>query len=276
MGFSEELRIKFKQIVNQRCGLYFKDYDFKDLEKAIRQRMSQLKIESALVYYNALLFSETKEDEFRELLNLLTVNHTYFFRNEPQFKALKEKILPEIITAKLNQKSSKPSLRIWSAGCSTGEEPYTIAMIVKELIPDLENWDVHILATDASMRALDEASKGVYGAMAMRLTPQDYTDKYFDLLAKDKYKIHDQVKQLVKFGFLNLMDEFYPQGYNVIFCRNVVIYFTEEAKDKLYRRFLEALRPGGVLFVGGTEAILNFRDIGFQHYLPFFYQKPFK
>jgi len=258
MPFSEDLRIKFKNIVNQRCGLYFRDYDFKDLEKAINLRMEILTIESALVYYNLLLFSDKKEDEFRELLNLLTVNHTYFFRNEPQFKALKEKILPEIIESKLNQKSERPSLRIWSAGCSTGEEPYTIAMIIDELIPDRQNWDIQILATDASVRVLDEAAQGVYGTAAMRLTPREYRDKYFDVLQiekLEKYKIHDGIKQLVKFGFFNLMDTSYPQGYDVIFCRNVVIYFDTQTVVNVMHKIYESLNPQGYLLIGYSESL---------------------
>ncbi len=169
-----------------RSGLYFKDYDLRDLEKGLMCRMCERKIDSPLTYYHLLTVSEGKEEEFRELLNHLTVNHTYFFRNEPQFKTLKEKILPEVIARKRNrmignhrEADGKPSLRIWSVGCSTGEEPYSIAIVVKEAIPDSKNWDIQILATDASTSALEAARKGTYGLNAMRLVSKEQKDLYF-------------------------------------------------------------------------------------------------
>ena len=197
LGLADDLKVRFKNIVNERTGLYFKDYALRDLEGAVSQRMKSLRLDSPLSYYNVLVMSAEKEDEFRELLNILTVNHTYFFRNEPQFKVLKDKILPEIIARKPRSRESgivnrgsihdplstihetRPSLRIWSAGCSTGEEPYTIAIIISETIPDPENWDIKILATDASESALKKARKGEYPESAMKHIPPDYLDKYF-------------------------------------------------------------------------------------------------
>jgi len=263
MEFSEELKIKLKNIVNQRCGLYFRDYDLKDLEKAVSLRMPIAKTDSAISYYNLLLFSDRKEDEIRELLNLLTVNHTYFFRNEPQFNALKEHILPEIINRKLGQGLGKPVLRIWSAGCSTGEEPYTIAMIVAETIPDFKEWDIQILATDASTKALDEAVKGIYGLNSMRLTPEVYRDKYFKVTKinnTEKFKIDDGIRQMVKFGYFNLMDQEYPRDYDVIFCRNVVIYFETETTIKVMQKIYESLNDQGYLLIGYSESLQFIAD----------------
>ena len=263
MYFDEEIKLKFKNIVNQRCGLYFRDYDLKDLEKAISARMAIGQIDSSLSYYNLLLFSDKKEDELRELLNLLTVNHTYFFRNEPQFKALKEKILPEIVSRKLNVPQVKPSLRIWSAGCSTGEEPYTIAMIVAEVIPDFKNWDIQILATDASTKALDEAVKGIYGSNSMRLTSEAYRDKYFKIISTkvaEKFRIDDDIRGMVKFGYFNLMDEVYPQNYDLIFCRNVVIYFETETTIKVMQKIYESLNDQGYLLIGYSESLQFIAD----------------
>ncbi len=158
----DDLKIKFRHLVTARSGLYFKDCDLKDLEKAILDRISERKIDSPLTYYYFLTGAEAKEDEFRELLNRLMVNHTYFFRNQPQFKLLKEKILPEVIARKKEEMiknhgkiEGKPSLRIWSAGCSTGEEPYSIAIVVKEAIPDLENWDIYATTLDVLLENID-------------------------------------------------------------------------------------------------------------------------
>lgn len=263
MLFSEELKLKFKNIINERCGLYFRDHDLKDLEKAISLRMNALSIDSAVSYYNLLLFSGRKEEEFRELLDLLTVNHTYFFRNQPQFKALKEVILPEIINRKLSQVTEKPVLRIWSAGCSTGEEPYTIAMIIAEVIPDLKEWDIQILATDASTKALDEAVKGVYGVNSMRLTPEIYRHRYFKIEQSknsEKFKINDDLKQMVKFGYFNLMDQEYPGDYDIVFCRNVVIYFETETTIKVMQKIYESLNDQGYLFIGYSESLQFIAD----------------
>jgi len=268
MEFSEEIRLKFKDIVNQRCGLYFKDYDLMNLQQAISLRVDALKIDSPAAYYNFLRFSGKKEEEFRELLNLLTVNHTYFFRNESQFKVLKEKILPEIIQRKLNLKQGKPLLRIWSAGCSTGEEPYTIAMIIQEVIADIAVWDIQIMATDASTKVLDQAAKGIYGSSSMLLMPDDYRNKYFEVIQinkQEKYKIHDNLKQMVKFSFLNLIDEQYPWDCDIIFCRNVVIYFENETRIKIMHRMQESLNDQGYILIGHAES-LQFLSRQFKMY----------
>jgi chemotaxis protein methyltransferase CheR len=262
----EELKIKFKNLVTVRSGLYFRDYDLKDLEKAILYRMGEQKIDSPLTYYNLLTFSEEKENEFCELLNLLTVNHTYFFRNEPQFKALKEKILPEIIAHKKDNRirnqqeiDEKPSLRIWSAGCSTGEEPYSIAIVVKEAIPDLENWNIQIVATDASNSALEVARKGTYGQNSMRLVSTERRDLYFiertDMGGNAEYEMRDRIKNMVRFRYLNLMEGNYPRAFDIIFCCNVTIYFeiqtTMEVMDKIYH----SLNDDGYLFIGYSESL---------------------
>ncbi len=188
MTFSEELKNKFKNFVTSRCGLYFRDYDLRSLEDAVTARMQSCGFDSALAYHNYLTTSEKKEDEFRELLNLLIVNHTYFFRNEPHFRALREKVLPEIIKNKRAerhllgdrkgiQSNGKPKIRIWSAGCSTGEEPYSIAMVIRDLMGDLNEWDVEIYATDVSTHALEKAKTGVYGKNSMGLVNKEYEKK---------------------------------------------------------------------------------------------------
>ncbi len=261
--FPEELKIKFKNIVNARSGLYFKDYDLRDLEQGILKRMQACKVESPLSYYNILTVSEQRDNEFRELLNILTVNHTYFFRNEPQFNVLKEKIIPEIISRRLPGEE-KPSLRIWSAGCSTGEEPYSLAILIKETIPDLENWDIQILATDVSARALEAARKGEYGLNSMRPVSQEYRDKYFDekdSLGRDtRYAIHDTIKKMVNFDFFNLMDENYPGNFDIIFCRNVTIYFELETTIRVMDRIYRSLNDDGFLFIGYSESLQFISD----------------
>lgn len=262
MPLSESLRNQFKSLITDRCGLYFRDYDLKNLETAILDRMKLLNIQSDAAYYNLLTFSAEKENEIRELLNLLTVNHTYFFRNEPQFAALQRKILPEFLEKKMLS-GQKPTLKIWSAGCSTGEEPYTIAMILKETIPDIENWDIQILATDASSLALEKARQGVYHAQSVRLVDPAYLQKYFKpkkVGTQTQYVLNDDIKRMVSLSFFNLMDEQYPTGFDVIFCRNVVIYFDMETTIAVMRKLHSGLNPDGVLFIGYSESLQYISD----------------
>lgn len=269
MTFPVELKIKFKNLVNERSGLYFKDYDLRDLERAVTERLKACGLDSPIAYYELLVNSSRREDEFRELLNILTVNHTYFFRNEPQFKALKEKILPEIIRNKTIYHSpstnnpDKPVIRIWSAGCSTGEEPYSIAIILKELIPDLENWDIQILATDASTNALAAAKKGIYNTNALRLVSAEHRSKYFQAehsSSQAAYKLHDDIRKMVNFEYFNLMEESYPQNFDIIFCRNVTIYFQIETTMAVMEKFCHSLRDEGFLFIGYSETLQFISD----------------
>jgi chemotaxis protein methyltransferase CheR len=213
-----------------------------------------------------LTFSEEREDEFRELLNLLTVNHTCFFRNEPQFKALKEKILPGIIAHKKENMITnqweidwRPSLRIWSAGCSTGEEPYSIAIAVQEAIPELENWNIQVLATDASNSALEVGRKGIYGENSMRLVSKERRDLYFmerkGIGGSAEYEIRDTIKDMVRFGYLNLMEGNYPAAFDIIFCCNVTIYFEIQTTMEVMGKIYHSLNDDGYLFIGYSESL---------------------
>jgi chemotaxis protein methyltransferase CheR len=181
-------------------------------------------------------------------LNRLTINHTYFFRNEAQFKALEERVLPELIerkrssvgrehvgrgTSNVQRPTSygteRPTLRIWSAGCSTGEEPYSIAISLRETIPDIDEWDVQIFATDASEEALSRARRGIYGKNAVKPVSEERLEKYFtesaDRDRSTKYEVRSTIKKMVTFNFHNLIEDEFQFGFDIIFCRNVVIYF---------------------------------------------------
>lgn len=267
MVFPEELKARFLSLINVRSGLIFKDYNLKDVESAISQRMEFLRLESPLSYYSLLTTpSVDRESEFRELLNLLTVNHTFFFRNEAQFKALQEKIMPELIKSKSSGGLGlKPCLRIWSAGCSSGEEAYSIAIIVKEAIPDLENWDIKIFATDVSEQALEKARKGVYSENAMHLVSNDLRGKYFSkkLLydpPRNTFTINDEIKRMVSFNFFNLITDEYFLDLDVIFCRNVVIYFETETVALVMNKFFDSLNKNGYLFIGYSESLQFITD----------------
>ncbi len=264
MNFPKELQDQIKTHIADRCGLYFRDHDLKNLESGVIQRMKVCKFDSIHAYYLHFTTSEEKETEFRELLNLLTVNHTYFFRNEPQFVALKDKVLPELIERKMqhafeSKNGQKPLLRIWSAGCSTGEEPYTIAMILRETIPHPEDWDIEILATDASSDAVEKARRGVYGENSMRLVEEPYRSKYFTKTDSPKqtgeWKVSDEIKRMVKFGFLNLVADPYPAESDIVFCRNVTIYFETQTTIKIVEDFAANMTDPGYLFLGYSESL---------------------
>ncbi len=263
MAFPPELRIKFKDLIAHRSGLYFRDHDLRNLESAIEQRIKVKKFDSFATYYSHLIVSDKKDDEFRELLNLLTINHTYFFRNKPHFITLREKVLPAIIERKrrehLRNSDQRLQLRIWSAGCSSGEEPYSIAMTIADLIDDLENWDINVLATDASQTVLAKAQKGIYQASSMRHVDDVRCQKYFTQKTNNKgkceYEISSDIKKMVSFGFFNLMDEDYPMGFDIIFCRNVVIYFELKTTIEVMSKFYNSLVDDGCMFIGYSETL---------------------
>ena len=267
--FPEEIRLRFRSFISDRTGLYFKDYDLKDLDGVIAGRMAACGFDSVLSYYAYAIASERKDAEVRELLNRLTVNHTYFFRDEAQFKALAEKILPGLIERKRKAAHSaagpeKPAIRVWSAGASTGEEPYTIAMVLKDALPDIADWDIQVLATDASEEALERARKGVYGAGALRLVNAEHRCSYFSERPGSgpdaRYAVADDIKKLVKFGFFNLMDDAYPGGFDLIFCRNVTIYFEQETTRRVMGKLAGALDGQGCLFIGYSETMQYISD----------------
>ncbi len=268
MNFPKELQGQIKTHIAERCGLYFRDHDLRNLEAGVIQRMKVCGFDSVHSYYLHLTTSEEKETEFRELLNLLTINHTYFFRNEPQFLAFKDKVLPELLERKMQdvlkaKDGKKPLLRIWSAGCSTGEEPYTIAMILREAIPHSEDWDVEILATDASSDAMAKAKRGIYNENSMRLVEELYRSKYFTKLPskpRGEWKISDEIKSMVKFGFLNLVADPFPPERDVIFCRNVTIYFEPKTTIKIMEDFAASMTDPGYLFLGYSESLQFLTD----------------
>ncbi|KJJ85345.1 MCP methyltransferase, CheR-type [Candidatus Omnitrophus magneticus] len=260
-----ELKNRLKNFITDRSGLYFRDHEIKNLEEAISLRMKIYGFESPVTYYNYLTTGEKKEDEFRELLNILTVNHTYFFRDTAHFNILKNKILPELINKKsANCKNEKPVIKIWSAGCSTGEEPYTIAMLIKELLGSREDIQIKIIATDASLNALEKARKGVYRDSAVKYMNEFYLKNYFtvknDAAGNEIYEIIDEIKNMVDFSYFNLMDDIYPKEFDMIFCRNVVIYFEFQTIVNVMTKIHSSLLDDAYLFIGYSESLNFMRD----------------
>lgn len=250
----------FKQKFNAKSNINLNDYKPTQMQRRIGNFMTRHGANSYMDFLNVL---NSNPKIYKEFIDYLTINVTEFFRTPEKFSELEAKVLPDLL-------AKSPKLNIWSAGCSIGAEPYSLSIILKDLTPGVKH---RILATDLDVEMLAKARKGVYTSTEFKNISSPRQAKYFKQ-ETGTYIVSDEIKSVVEFKQHNLLLDKFEAGFDLILCRNVVIYFTEEAKDALYRRFLAALKPGGVLFVGGTEAILNFRDIGFEHYLPFFYRKP--
>ncbi len=196
-------------------------------------------------------------------LNHLTINVSEFYRNPSQWDVLVERILPEIIRV-------NPRPVFWSAGCATGEEPYTLAMVMREYFPGVSP---RILATDIDDSVLSRAKEGLYRRRVLINVPPTQLKKFFNYIKEDHYQISDDIKKMVEFRHHDLFRDVYPAFCDLILCRNVMIYFTEEAKSALYRMLRDALRPGGVLFTGSTEQIFQASRLGLEAVASFFYKR---
>jgi chemotaxis protein methyltransferase CheR len=220
-------------------------------------------------YFNSI-FADASSEEVSFLVNKLTTNHTFFYRESEHFDFYREKII-----AGLTSNISSGDLRIWSAGCSSGEEPYTLAMILDEFFgPEKGLWDTKVLATDISSKVLDEAGKGVYSNMEIDTLPSQWKLNYVKKLDSEKSIFIDKIRNEVIYRKFNLMEETFPfrKKFHVIFCRNVMIYFDAETKKNLVGKFYDILEPGGYLFIGHSES-LNRDETRFKYIMPAVYRK---
>jgi chemotaxis protein methyltransferase CheR len=268
-----ELKL-LQSLIYQECGMYFDERRAHFLQDRLQRRLRACNLETFYSYYR-LLTSPDGRIELAALLENLTVNETSFFRNKPQLELFQKVVLEEILKRK--QERRDWSLRVWSAGCSTGQEPYTLAIMIcdalayyylrnplpfempspKPLIPP--PWKVEILASDINYSVLRTAQEGAYTEVQME--PVDYTFRlrYFDKVG-ERYAIKKTVKELVQFDFHNLKTEFLPQRNDVIFCRNVMIYFDEAEQKRLIEKFYRCLNPEGYLLVGHAESLFGLTD----------------
>lgn len=232
-------------------------------EVQMKRRLTSLRDKKGFTTFRSYYQAIDKDHELmEEFLDKMTINVSEFFRNSKRWDVLENKILPDML-------KKKSKLKIWSAACSTGDEPYTIAMILKQYI-DLKN--VSILATDIDDKILERAKQGIYTERALKEVPQDFKDKFF--VHKDSlYIIDDQLKKSITFKKHNLLNDPFPQGFDLIICRNVMIYFTDEAKTQIYGKFSESLVDEGVFFVGSTEQIFSPEKYKLKLLDTFFYTK---
>ena len=233
-------------------------------EKQMKRRIDTLIGKHGIKGYDKYVQALRDDKQlFEEFVNYITINVSEFYRNTEQWEVMDKEIIPELIS-----KFGK-NLKIWSAACSTGDEPYSLVMALSRHIPLNQ---IKIIATDLDKQVIAKAKVGLYNEKSISGVPADLKKKYFTQVGPS-YKIADEIKARVEFKEHNLLKDTYPSDCNMIVCRNVLIYFTEEAKDEVFVKFQKNLKPGGVLFIGSTEQIINYRDIGYQRKSSFFYEK---
>jgi len=240
---------KFKELISSRYGLSFSEDKKRQLESAVLSAFSESKFSNLDSYYASLANGTSPGEKLQKLVNMLTVGETHFYRNQAHINALRHQILPEII----KRNNSSKTLRIWSAGCSTGEEPYTIAMLLHEILPDINSWQISLLGSDINSEVLVKAQRAMYGDWSFRNTPESVRSSYFQSI-NGKYQLRDKIRRMVTFKRHNLMDfHDYPGVLDLILCRNVTIYFKREVIQKIAAKFHDVLVDGGWLLVGHSE-----------------------
>lgn len=255
MDFAE-----FKKRVYQQFGLYLDGYKEAQLKRRIESLMRSLGVSGYDEYWMLL---RSQPEQWRRFVDKITINVSEFFRNPEVFKKLEEEVIPGLLRR-------RRLLKVWSAACADGPEPYSLAMILKDLTPQLRH---RIEATDIDEGALEAARRGVYRPAAVRSVSPERLKKYFRREG-EFFVLSEEIKSLVAFRRLDLINDAYGSGYDLILCRNVMIYFTAEVQDRLHRKFYQALSPGGVLVVGASESIFRYSEIGFVRLSPWFYGRP--
>ena len=264
-----------RDCVYSHCGIFFDNASKYLLENRLSRRLVALNLTSFRDYYQYLRYNRRKDQELMDIMDLLTTNETYFFREAFQLKAFTDEIVPELLREKSS--SGNRSLRIWSAGCSTGEEAYTIAMLLHG-ITELRGWKIEIVGTDISQRVLQHARRAVYGKSAFRATDDTYVKRFF-VEQDDGLKVCEEIRDLVTISHLNLFEtnRMVMLGkMDLIFCRNVIIYFDLTAKKRVVESFFNTLSDGGYLLLGHSESLMNVTTrFSLRHFKnDMIYQKP--
>jgi chemotaxis protein methyltransferase CheR len=242
-------------VIYQKLGLHFDEKKIYFLKTRVARRMAALNIDDPREYVFRLSYADPQGLEMQALANLVTTNETYMFREYEQLQAFANHCLPEVLSAK--QARGERTLRIWSAGCSSGEEAYTLAMILQEVFPQAQNWDCEIAATDIDQNMLQKVAAARYGQRSVHEVPGEYLEKY--LVAEgEEYVVRRRTAALVQPRHLNLHDRMAMRamrGFDFIFCRNVLIYFDDLSRKAVVDHFYNALNPGGYVFLGHSESI---------------------
>ncbi len=247
---------EISDFIYAKTGIRLDSKKINFLSIRILKRALALEMEDLDEYIKYLRFFDEDGKELQNLINLITINETYFFRDFSQLVIFAEYCLDEILKNKEIQKSN--TIRIWCAGCSIGAEPYTLAIIVREMIPLLHNWHVEILATDIDVNVLEQAKTAIYTKRHVKDVPESYLHKYFSETPDGMFALSNEIKSMVVFEHLNLTDKFKLRqkiGFDFIFCRNVLIYFDDVSRKKVVDHFYIALNDGGYIFLSSTESL---------------------
>lgn len=247
-----------RDFIYENSGIYFSDMKKPQLENRLILRLRANNLSDFDKYYYMLKYDPQAGKELRCLFDSVTTNETSFFRSPPQIQAFQEKALPEILDRK--QEMGNKTLRLWSAGCSTGDEPYTMGIVVHEILRDkIPDWNVKIVASDISEKALRSARAAMYNEYTLRSVSAEIKKKYF-MHNGSQYKIKDDIRLLVELQYLNFNDSKQVRlmkGFDIILCRNVLIYFDDTAKKRFVSQLYDNLNPGGYLFIGHSESLHN-------------------
>jgi chemotaxis protein methyltransferase CheR len=254
----EEFQV-FRDFIHQKTGILFRDEKMIFVQNRLEARFAEIGCDNMEEYLRILKY-DAKNEEMNALIEMLTTNETYFFRNLPQLEGFGTDAVPKMAARK--KENNSQTIRIWSAGCSTGEEPYTLAMLVAENAPGM---DIRIIATDINQRVLGIAKKGIYSGRSLKDVPQNYLNKYF--VRQDQYyEVTPEIKAMIDFWTLNMVDKDKMRMiYNIdfIFCRNVIIYFSQDISKQIMSCFYDSLNKGGVVFLGHSES-MHFLSAAFK------------
>lgn len=251
----------FKEAVFSITGIDLNSYKERQMKRRIEALIAKNGITSYSDYAYLLKHNKIMLEEF---INYITINVSEFYRNPEQWRTLEREVIPYLMD------HFGRDLKIWSAACSTGDEPYSMAMLLSKFLPLNK---IKIIATDIDKNVLQKADLGIYNVKSLKALPDEFINKYFIKLNDKTYQISSDIKNCVIFKQHDLLKDNYPENCDLIICRNVLIYFTDEAKNKIYARFNKALKKDGLLFVGSTEQIMQASQLGFTGYKPFFYRK---
>jgi chemotaxis protein methyltransferase CheR len=258
----DPIYLKIRDLVYQACGIYHSEEKLYLLAGACKRRMAFSKAKESRQYLDLISSPSTRVLELRELLNEITIGETCLFRSPPQLAALQNVILPELIATR--GKIGLRKLRIWSAGCSTGEEPHTLSMFLLEQSEKLlKGWTFEISATDLNDRSIETAKAGIYGNYALRNTSDIYKRKYFTPADGERLQVKDEVRARITFSRLNLSDDtkmLFMKGVDLVFCCNVLIYFDIPSKRRVVQHFFSSLQAPGYFFLGHAESLYQVTD----------------
>ena len=242
---------KFRKVIYDQCGITFSTTNRSILDSRIKDLLRKKNIASPSEYLDLVL---KNSEEMKLMLDSVTTNLTRFFRNQPHFDAFINYVIPHVIEQK--KKGVDKTIRIWSAGCSTGEEPYTIAMIMKEICPP--GFDFKITASDISLKSLMVGQQGFYGDNKVDGIPADYLAKYFTKV-DGGYQVKKELQDTIRFDYHNLMNDSGARNLDVVFCRNVLIYFDEPAQLAVINRFWDSMAAQSYLFIGHSESLFGMK-----------------